>query len=449
MSNLLVWLDKYDSYVLVGSLTQDPKNPSEASFAYDPAYFKDEHSFAISCSLPLHSEPFSLETTRNFFSALMPDGKFRKSFASANHISINDFVSYLSLLNNETIGSLIFTEENKFPDTHPAYEPFTEKDFNEFANHPLQKASENSTRSRLSLAGSMAKIGLYKSSDGSWYLPSGTAPSTHIIKAGFEYNNLSINEAICLTVSQKLGLSDFNFELIPVSNFGPLLAIERFDRYFPSSPEYIDGLARPGRIHQEDFCQALNLHEDFKYETKDMNYLLDIKELLEEQTFTPLVEKDKFIKQLMFDFLIGNCDNHLKNYSIIFNTALNSKELSPHYDAVSTTYYALDPCMGIPLSDNRSIETVSRQSLQTRIIDFCGSSEYYLEIFDSFRLQIPDLVSDASKHFCNDGFVWAKDTGEYLINNFKRRMEQFDLNSQDSHSPIGDDGSSRPQRQKE
>ena len=46
-----------------------------------------------------------------------------------------------------------------------------------------QKSAEIVTRSHLSLTGASGKVGLYYDTAGNqWYLPQGTAPSTHIVK---------------------------------------------------------------------------------------------------------------------------------------------------------------------------------------------------------------------------------------------------------------------------
>ena len=51
----------------------------------------------------------------------------------------------------------------------------------------------------------------------------------------------------------------------------------------------------------------------------------------------PLGETLALIDMFLFNFLIGNCDAHAKNYSVVYRDRKPS--LSPLYDAVSTLVY--------------------------------------------------------------------------------------------------------------
>ena len=59
----------------------------------------------------------------------------------------------------------------------------TEHQVKALAAEGAQKSVEIVTKSHLSLTGASGKVGLYYHEAGSrWYLPEGTAPSTHIVK---------------------------------------------------------------------------------------------------------------------------------------------------------------------------------------------------------------------------------------------------------------------------
>jgi serine/threonine-protein kinase HipA len=93
----------------------------------------------------------------------------------------------------------------------------------------------------------------------------------------------------------------------------------------------------PIRLHQEDFCQALGLPLFLKYEPTDGHYASLIAHTLDEVSADPIADKIEFFRRLIFDYYIGNCDNHLKNRSILWTPDLQSCRLAPLYDLTSIT----------------------------------------------------------------------------------------------------------------
>lgn len=57
--------------------------------------------------------------------------------------------------------------------------------------------------------------------------------------------------------------------------------------------------------------------------------------LIDEYCTFPAVEKVKLFKLVLFNYLVGNEDMHLKNYSVI--VANGKVELSPAYDLLNST----------------------------------------------------------------------------------------------------------------
>lgn len=96
--------------------------------------------------------------------------------------------------------------------------------------------------------------------------------------------------------------------------------IKRFDRY-----------GRNKKYAQEDFAQLTQNTRDTKYDWS-MEKLVPV---LDAYCTFPLLEKRKLFRRVVFCFLTGNEDMHLKNFSLI--TRNNKTELSPAYDLLSTT----------------------------------------------------------------------------------------------------------------
>ncbi len=96
--------------------------------------------------------------------------------------------------------------------------------------------------------------------------------------------------------------------------------IKRFDRY-----------AKNKKYHVEDFAQLTNNTRETKYNWS-MEKLIPV---LDDYCTFPLLEKKKLFKRILFCFLTGNEDMHLKNFSLI--TRNNKIELSPAYDLLNST----------------------------------------------------------------------------------------------------------------
>jgi serine/threonine-protein kinase HipA len=95
--------------------------------------------------------------------------------------------------------------------------------------------------------------------------------------------------------------------------------IKRFDRY-----------GKGGKYHVEDFSQLLGFDRETKY-TSSMEQLTH---KIEEHCTFPALEKEKLFKLILFCFLVGNEDMHLKNFSLIVKDDLIS--LSPAYDLLNS-----------------------------------------------------------------------------------------------------------------
>jgi serine/threonine-protein kinase HipA len=111
----------------------------------------------------------------------------------------------------------------------------------------------------------------------------------------------------------------------------PVIIVERFDRYRDNRDKLVK------RIHQEDCCQALGVHPSTKYQSEGGPGLPEIMDLLR-FTKSPDVDRDRFMRAQVFNFLIGGTDAHGKNYSIIYEPG-GAFRLTPLYDVISFLPY--------------------------------------------------------------------------------------------------------------
>jgi serine/threonine-protein kinase HipA len=90
-------------------------------------------------------------------------------------------------------------------------------------------------------------------------------------------------------------------------------------------------------MHQEDFCQALGIVSENKYQREGGPSLKNGFELLRDVSATPVIDLQRFLDAIIFNFLVGNHDAHGKNFSLTADQA--SIRLAPLYDIVCTAFY--------------------------------------------------------------------------------------------------------------
>ncbi len=417
MVSLQVFREVDATYERVGMLESDAAGA--VSFSYDPQYLASARPAPISLSLPLQQEPFESVQAAGFFEGLLPEGEMRRALSSVARASIGDTVSLLSRLNNESVGGLVFSTSTAFPTDGRHYEPLSFERLEEFAARPLATASEFGSASRLSLAGAQTKIGLYHQSGTDpkrgWFLPRGSAPSNTIVKVSAEQFPLqTINEAFCLTVARLCGFDTEGCELIPVDGHEPLLAVRRFDRT-SDSINTLDGLSLPARLHQEDFCQASGLPAFCKYEPTDGHYVERCCSIISRSSSNPFGDRMMFIESLLLDFIIGNCDNHLKNHSLLWNSSWSSRELAPLYDITCTTMYPeLDREMGVSLCRSRRIDDVSAEDLEDVFARAGLSLKMGWTLYRNLCAQVSDALPDAEQELLDQGFDEVRKVASFI-----------------------------------
>ena len=427
---LSVFREYQNAYQLVGSLEHQG---TTARFRYAQSYLADASASAISVALPLRGEAFSYEETHNFFEGLLPEGELRTLIARTLHLDVRAYAALLARLNNESIGALVFSLDGRTPLQNRSYELFDEERLRDFARQPLRIAVDASLTTRLSLAGAQTKIGLYchqaEGQDDRWYLPKGLASSTHIIKAPSEVFPLqTVNEAFCLGLAKSLGIRTANHFLIALEAAEPLLAIERFDRFYADNALQIGGLAVPSRMHQEDFCQATQLPSYMKYEPTDGNFLNRVARTLDQEVAKPLEDRLEFSDRVMLDYLVGNCDNHLKNYSLLRSEDWLTCGLSPHYDVTCTTYYpSLAREMGISLCESRRIDDVAAANIleaAKRVgIPAAIGKQRYIDLLQ----KMPAAIDATSKSLSSQSFSQVRDIAQFVKKELASKVSEDEI----------------------
>lgn len=135
-----------------------------------------------------------------------------------------------------------------------------------------------------------------------------------------EYPEVPENEDLTMKLAAAAGLETPFHGLIHSKDGTLSYVIRRFDR-----------TGRAGRVPLEDFAQLLGLDRDTKYASS----MEQVASVLDRFCTFPAIEKLKLFKLVLFNYLTGNEDAHLKNFSLIRREG--KVELSPVYDLLNST----------------------------------------------------------------------------------------------------------------
>ncbi|MGB8352606.1 MAG: type II toxin-antitoxin system HipA family toxin [Chthoniobacteraceae bacterium] len=334
-----------------GRLVQD--DSGRLSFAYDADYLKSR-AWPLSVSLPLREEEFGDHVARPFFSGLLPDDLVRKKIARLVGVSEKNPFSLLEIIGGECAGAVAFYPEGTSPhqENHEDIQILDEHHLDEIFDHLKRRplfAGEKDIR--LSLAGAQDKLAVRMIGD-KIALMRGGAPTTHILKTlmvGREEIKDSVhNELFCLMLAARCGISAAQAQIRHTAK-EPFLLVERYDRKWQG-----DNVVR---LHQEDFCQALSVPPENKYEREGGPGILACLDEIQRHSVQPIPDRIAFLNAVIFNYLIGNADAHGKNFSLLHEEG--KPRLAPAYDLLSTAVYStLSPKMAMKIGGKYEPEEV-------------------------------------------------------------------------------------------
>ena len=134
------------------------------------------------------------------------------------------------------------------------------------------------------------------------------------------YKEVPANEALTMRMAAEVGIEVPVHGLLRAEDDSWVYCVKRYDR-----------VGRTGKVHVEDFAQLSGANRETKYDSS----LERVVQLVEQFCTFPAIEKPKLAKRLLFCFLTGNEDMHLKNFSIWLQDGVVS--LSPAYDLLNST----------------------------------------------------------------------------------------------------------------
>lgn len=398
MVELSVYRLSFDTPVQVGTIVSHELDRIRF-FSYDEKYIDSRGAIAISESLPLSKKRYTENEFRPYFEGLLPEYDARAILCQELQINENDYLTLLGVCGHDCIGDIVIREASElFENGDLSYQALTKQELKNIFKTNRSTVSENIV-SRLSLAGTQVKTGLVHTnnmglSQSGWLRPQGLAAASHIMKIS-ELRDIPEIEYVCMKAAKACGLSVAD---VLLEDFGrQVLAVERFDRCVDQSNQAIKVI----RLHQEDFAQAFGVTSASKYAELPGGTVTAIAEMIRRYTAQPAKEIRKFVQSLCFTYLIGDCDSHLKNYSLLWNIQSYRPVLSPSYDLVCTTRFErFSREMAFNFGSHRCIDAIDSSDFDQLAKDIGITPRMVKRIAES-------LVETVQSELINAGF------GEY------------------------------------
>jgi serine/threonine-protein kinase HipA len=343
------------------------KDNGNLQFRYDPDY----DGPPISQALPIQEAAHPHNICRAVFGGLLLEGDARETLARNLGVSAGNDYALLEELGGDCAGAVTLLEPGIELPEAPVVRPLSGEQLDRLLSElPKRPLAANPTEGiRLSLAGSQPKLPVVIDDQGGVALPLNAAAATsHIIKPEpARFPGLVDNEAFCMELAGAVGLPVATVEKCRSGSEAPYLIVSRYDR---------DPTAEPiRRLHQEDVCQALGYPSDRKYQADGGPTVLATVALLRGCSAVPAQDLQTLWNALVLNWLIGNCDAHAKNFSLLYDRGAPS--LAPLYDLVSTTVYPeLTTRLAMSLDGAREIEDVDARAWAT-LADEAGYSSRF------------------------------------------------------------------------
>lgn len=325
-------------------------------FTYCESYLANPCALPLALSIPCTPDVFTEDAIAPYFTGLLPEGEPRERTAAALGIDKNDYVTLLERLGHDCIGDVMFRDvEDSLDDWDvDGYITLGEDAFRATVSNLSTEIASN-IESRLSLCGTQGKVGL-SLFDGVWHRPISGAASTHILKTSY-LRSIPEIEYCCMRAAGALGIDVPESTLIDAAR--PVISSARYDRMLNEGAH-----PRVKRLHQADLAQHLGISPQGKYRELDGGTYKALARLLRTVSGNPARDIDQLTRIIVANYLVGNCDNHLKNLSLI--EATGTLRLAPAYDVVCTTFFErFSREMGARIGTTRDIDAVSADDFST------------------------------------------------------------------------------------
>jgi serine/threonine-protein kinase HipA len=229
----------------------------------------------------------------------------------------------------------------------------------------------------------------------------------YILKPQSEYYpEMPENEGLTMSLAALFGIEVPLHGMVYSKDNSMTYFVKRFDR-----------TGHGNRLPLEDFAQLTSQDRDTKYNSS----MEKVAKVLETFCSFPKIEAVRFFKLTLFNFIIGNEDMHLKNFSLI------SREMkimiSPAYDLLNTSIAQQNTKEELALPLNGKKNNLERQDFFDYLaIDVLKLNEKIIEnVIEEIKIAVPKWDSLIERSFL------TLPMKQRYIDLMKERLKRLDI----------------------
>lgn len=130
----------------------------------------------------------------------------------------------------------------------------------------------------------------------------------------------------------------------------------------------------------------------------------------------PMQDQLELLDLLIYDKLVGNTDNHIKNLSLLYNGDLSAARLAPAYDLVSTMIYKNTAAeMSIAIGGELRLDRISKQSFMDSDREIGLSRNLIQKEYERLQSSLAGAMREVAGEMEKEGFLAAPEMAEKIL----------------------------------
>ena len=197
-----------------------------------------------------------------------------------------------------------------------------------------------------------------------------------------KYEELPQNEDVTMHLASLVKIKTAQHCLIRLGSNELAYITKRFDRN------------KKNKIALEDFCQLTENLTEHKYRGS----IEKIAKTIQKYTTNTGLEILRLYELVLFCYLTGNADMHLKNFALLEND-LGEFELSPAYDLLNTALVIADDKEETALTINGKKNRLTKKDFDALALSMGINMKVLKDINDKFEQVLPDWITLIKQSF--------------------------------------------------
>jgi serine/threonine-protein kinase HipA len=276
----------------------------------------------------------------------------------------------------------------------------------DFSIDSLKEMASQSVLERITVTGVQKKLSLTLEKHGkdSRFTVVGLWGNFILKPPSDEFPNLPENESTIMHLASVVGITVVPHGMIRLLSGELSFITRRVDRLTNKKNE---------KLVMEDFCQISERLTEDKYKGS----VEKIGKLIQQYSVYPGLDIIDFFERVLFSFITGNADMHLKNYSLL--ETLSGLRLSPAYDLVSTV-------LVIPEDEEESALTINGKKRKLKEEDFSAFAKTLHISAKAYSGVLKKYIQSENKmiEIINNGLL-PEEMKKLLIEIIGKRLEIF------------------------